>query len=154
VPDNLHARARSLISRELVEGIEATEREWLERHLETCAECAVLAGATKRAIGSLRAISIPLPPDLAGRTQFRVYLRSREIRSRERSGWLLWGSFGLSWALGIASAPLVWRGFEWLGHLAGVPNLFLKMAFGLWWGVPAAVAAGIWMLEKRRVEER
>jgi hypothetical protein len=154
MPDDDHARARILISQELVEGIAATERKWLDRHLETCAECAVLEDATGRAIGSLRAVPIPLPPDLAGRTQFRVYLRTREIQRRERSGWVLWGSFALSWVLGIASAPLVWRGFEWAGRLAGLPTVWLKLTFGLWWGVPAAIAAGIWAIEKRRIEER
>jgi hypothetical protein len=153
MPDDVHALAQNLIEREVVEGIAPPERQWLERHLESCEPCASLARLTHQAIHNLRSISVPLPLDLAGRTQFRVYLRAQELRPGRRAS-VLWISFALSWVLGIASAPLVWRGFEWAGRIAGLPTVWLKLTFGLWWGVPAAIAAGIWAIEKRRIEER
>jgi len=153
MPDDVHARAKDLIARQLVEGISASEREWLERHLGACRECAEVAETTEQAIRNLRSIPVALPPDLASRTQFRVYVRTQSMQPAGYHGWTLWVAFALCWMLGVASAPLVWRGFEWFGHFAGVPSLVLKLAFGLWWGVPAAIAAGIWTLEKRRIEE-
>jgi anti-sigma factor RsiW len=151
--DDAHARAKSLIEQEAVEGIAPAEREWLERHLETCEPCATLARLTRQAIQNLRSISVALPSDLVSRTQLRVYLRAQELRPHRRAS-VLWISFALSWGLGIASAPLVWRGFEWVGRLTGLPTVWLKLTFGLWWGVPAAIAAGIWAIEKRRIEEQ
>jgi anti-sigma factor RsiW len=151
--DDVHSRAQHLIEREAIEGIAPSERESLERHLEHCELCAGLAHQMQRAMHNLRSISVPLPPDLARRTQLRVYLRAQELRPCRRAS-TLWISFALSWALGIASAPLVWRGFEWAGRIAGLPTVWLKLTFGLWWGVPAAIAAGIWAIEKRRIEER
>lgn len=153
MPDDLHARAERLMGQEAVEGVTPAERQWLDRHLEACARCAGQARAVERAIRNLRSITVPTPPGLAGRTQLRVYLRAQELRPRP-AAWALWISFALSWLLGVASAPLVWRGFEWAGRVAGLPTLWLKLAFGLWWGIPAAIAAGIWVMEKRRIEER
>jgi hypothetical protein len=153
MPDDVHSRAQQLIECEAVEGIAPPEREWLERHLEECERCSSLVHQTHRAIHSLRSISVPLPPDLASRTQLRVYLRAQELRPYRRAS-TLWIAFALSWVLGIASAPLVWRGFEWAGRFAGLPTVWLKLTFGLWWGVPAVIAAGIWAIEKRKIEER
>ena len=152
MPDNVHARAQRLIAAGPIEGIAPADREWLDRHLETCLECTALARLTDRALRHLRSISVPLPPDLAGRTQFRVYLRAQELRPQRPLA--LWFSFALSWLLGVASAPFVWSGFEKAGHIVGLPSLWLKLAFGLWWGVPAAIAAAIWAIEKKRIEER
>lgn len=38
----------------------------------------------------------------------------------------------LCWLTGVATAPLVWRGFEWAGRLTGIPDIWLKVAPGLW----------------------
>jgi hypothetical protein len=143
-----HARAQRLILEDHAERISVEEREWLDQHLEGCLDCERLAGATEKALRSLCAVSVPLPPSLASRAQLRVYLRMEERQTRERTGWILYISCALSWGLGIASAPLVWRGFEWAGHHIGVPNLIWQMGFGLWWALPALVAAGILLIEK------
>jgi hypothetical protein len=148
-----HERAHQLIDRATIEGIEGAEREWLDHHLETCATCAALAGRTDTAIRGLRREPVELPVDLAARTQYRLSLRVRETPAR-RHAWALWLSFALSWILGIACAPLVWRGFTWAGQFAGISPLWLKLSFGLWWGLPAALAAGIWAIENRKIEER
>lgn len=152
MPDDIHVRAWQLIERQPVEGITTKERQWLEAHLEACPACTRRARATEQAIRNLRSIAVPTPPGLAARTQMRVYLRAQETRPRQ-AGWVMWTSFALSWLLGVASAPFVWRGFEWAGRLTGLPTLWLKLTFGLWWGLPAAIAAGIWVMEKRSNEE-
>lgn len=137
-----HDRAARLIAQDRVEGLSAPQQEWLEGHLENCAECAQMAAATDLAIRSLRAVSVPLPADLANRAKLRVYLRCQDTPERKSVGWVMWTACGASWAAGIASAPYVWRGFEWLGHQTGLPPLVWKMGFALWWAVPALLAAG------------
>jgi len=148
-----HARARHLIDCEAVEGLERDDREWLDRHLESCDACSAAALATERAIARLRLAPVTLPLDLAARTQYRVGLRAQEALPR-RQTWALWVSVVLSWILGIVSAPLVWRGFEWAGRYAGVPSVWLKLVFGLWWALPAGLAAAIWAMENRKIEEQ
>jgi hypothetical protein len=147
VINELHARAEGLIAKERVEGISAAEQEWLGQHLRECARCAEVANATQQALRSLRALSIPLPRELAARTQFRVRLRAQELQAREPRWRLIWAMCGASWVAGAATAPYVWRGLEWIGHRAGLPDLVWKMGFGVWWALPAIVAAAILLME-------
>jgi len=146
--EDIHARAERLILKNHVEGIRPQEREWLEQHLEACSDCDRLASATERTLRSFCTVSVPLPPSLASRTQLRMYLRMEELQTRGGGGWIFWISCALSWALGIASAPYVWRGFEWAGRHVGVPDVVWEMGFGLWWALPALVATGILLIEK------
>jgi hypothetical protein len=151
MPIDPHERAKELIAQQMVEGIGGADREWLERHIAGCDACGAHARSIENAIRNFRSTPVTLPPDLASRTQLRVYLRSRSAPAFGRT---MWVALALCWALGVASAPYVWRGFEWLGQFAGIPALILKIGFGLWWAAPAAIAGGIWMLEKRIIEER
>jgi hypothetical protein len=149
--ENLHARTEKLIAQERIEGISQSEREWLAAHLRECTSCAQVAQQTNQALRTLRAIPILLPRGLAARTQFRVQLRAQEMREREPKRRLLWIMCAMSWALGIATAPYVWRAFEWAGERLGLPRLIWEMGFGLWWTVPALVAAAIVLLENVRL---
>jgi len=139
--DDRHATAERLILQEQVEGISAEERQWLSRHLEQCADCALPARRTAEALRSLRAVSIPLPAGLADRAQLRVYWRAEELEERTREAWTMWIACGIAWILGLLTAPLVWRGFEWVGGLAGLPSLVWQTGFVVWWTAPALVAA-------------
>jgi hypothetical protein len=143
----LHARAETLIAKEHVEGISAAEQEWLGRHLLECTRCSQSAGVTREALRSLRTVSVALPRELAARTQFRVRLRAHELQTREPRWRLIWAMCGASWVGGAATAPYVWRGLEWIGHRAGLPDLVWKMGFGVWWALPAIVAAAILLME-------
>ncbi len=145
--NDLHARAETLIAKERVEGISAAEREWLGKHLRECARCLEISSATQQALRSLRALSVPLPRELAARTQFRVRLRAQELQVREPRWRLIWAMCGASWVGGAATAPYVWHGLEWIGHRAGLPDLVWKMGFGVWWALPAIVAAAILLME-------
>ena len=95
-----------------------------------------------RTVRTLRNFSIPLDPALARRTQLLVRLRAHETRKQPRL-WALWVSCALSWTLGAASAPFIWRGFEWVGHHAGLPRSILQMGFVLWWALPALAAVAV-----------
>ena len=153
--ENLHARAEKLIAQDRIEGIAQSERDWLATHLRECAACAQIAQQTDDALRTLRGLPVPLPRGLAARTQFRVQLRAQEMREREPKRRLLWIMCAMSWALGIATAPYVWRAFEWVGEHLGVPRLVWEMGFGLWWTIPALVAAAVVLLENlRQAHER
>jgi hypothetical protein len=147
--EELHARAERLIAQEHVEEISATERVWLAKHLDECTQCAAMAGATQQALASLRASSVELPRGLAGRTQMRVRMRAEELRDRAPARKLLWAITAMSWGLGVATAPWVWRGFEWLGQHTGVPKPLWEIGFVLWWAIPAIIAAAAVILEKK-----
>jgi len=148
--ENLHARAEKLIAQERIEGITQPEHDWLAAHLRECSACAQIAQQTNYALRVLRAASISLPRGLAARTQFRLQLRAQEMREREPKRRLLWIMCAMSWALGIATAPYVWRAFEWAGERMGLPRLIWEMGFGLWWTIPALVAAAVVLLENLR----
>jgi hypothetical protein len=151
VNENLHTRAERLIAQERIEGITKSEGDWLAAHLRECAACAQVAQQTSDALRTLRGLPVPLPRGLAARTQFRVQLRAQVMREREPKRRLLWIMCAMSWALGIATAPYVWRAFEWAGERLGMPRLIWEMGFGLWWTIPALVAAAIVLLESVRL---
>jgi hypothetical protein len=150
---DIHARAEELIAKERVEGISAAEEQWLGGHLRECERCAENASATEHALRSLRTLSVPFPLALASRTQFRVRLRAQELRALEPRWRMLWAACGISWAFGAVTAPYVWRALEWIGHSTGVPNLVWEVGFGLWWALPAVIAAAVVMLEKARQDD-
>jgi hypothetical protein len=153
--ENLHARAEKLIAQERIEGISQSELDWLAAHLRECSVCTQVAQQTNDALRVLRGLPIPLPRGLAARTQFRVQLRAQELREREPKRRLLWIMCAMSWALGIATAPYVWRAFEWIGDRMGLPRLLWEMGFGLWWTIPALVAAAVVLMENlRQANER
>jgi len=145
--ENLHRRALQLLAKARVEGLADSERDWLSAHLQDCEFCNEHAKQTDRALRALRTAAIPLPVDLASRTQFRVRLRAMELREREPKRRMLWLACAASWIFGIASAPFVWRLFEWLGQLTGAPKLVLEVGFGLWWTIPAVFAVIVMLLE-------
>ncbi|MGC1415442.1 MAG: hypothetical protein WA817_09185 [Candidatus Acidiferrum sp.] len=149
--ENLHARAEKLIAQERIEGISQDQRNWLAAHLRECQACSQVAQQTNDALRILRGMPIPLPRGLAARTQFRVQLRAQEMREREPKRRLLWIMCAMSWALGIATAPYVWRAFEWAGEHIGVPRLVWEMGFGLWWMIPALIAAAVVLMENARL---
>ena len=91
-----HARAEMLIAKERVEGISASELEWLGQHLRECVLCADKANATQQALRSLRTLSVPFPRELARRTQFRVRLRAQELRASEPRWRMVWMASGVS----------------------------------------------------------
>ena len=152
--ENLHTRAMQLVAKGRVEGLAGSERDWLAGHLQDCEFCNEHARETDRALRLLRTAAIPVPADLASRTQFRVRLRAMEMREREPQRRMLWLACAVSWIFGIASAPYVWRIFEWFGQLTGAPKLVVEIGFGLWWTIPALFAVIVLLLEgARRADE-
>ena len=146
--DAVHDRALKLIAQARVEGIADTDSTWLRAHLEECEFCADHARQTDRALRVMRTAAVPLPAGLASRTQFRVRLRAQELREREPKRRAMWLACAVSWAFGIASAPYVWRLFQWFGERTGVPKLVWELGFGLWWTIPALLLVVVILMEK------
>jgi hypothetical protein len=138
--ENLHERAQRLLAESVVEGLRPADETWLREHLAECLECGHRAAATQNALRALRTVPVRVPQDLAARTQLRVRLRAQETSTAASGSFWLWVVTAASWLLGVFSAPLVWRGFAWLGANFGLPKLAIEMGFVLWWAVPALVA--------------
>jgi hypothetical protein len=145
-----HQRGLQLIAKARVEGLSSSESDWLSAHLRDCEFCNEHVRQTDRALRSLRTAPIPVPADLASRTQFRVRLRAMELRQREPHRRMLWLACAASWIFGIASAPYVWRVFAWFGQRVGLPKLVWEIGFGLWWTIPAVFAVIVLLLENAR----
>jgi hypothetical protein len=149
--EQTHDRARTLIAAQQIEGLSPNDHAWLNTHLAECQSCAAENQRVDHALSTLRSTHIELPPDLASRTQFRVRLRAEELRERTHGSLILWAIAAISWALGVATAPWVWRGFEWAGNELGLPKFVWMAGIALWWLVPGLVAAGLVVLQKRGV---
>jgi len=147
---DVHARAKQLIDQHHVEGLAAQDREWLDAHLQDCAECAAVAQSTESALRALRTKAIPFPAGLASRTQFRVHLRAQQLEERAPRSLAVWAIAGVSWALGIATAPYVWQLFAFMGERLHVPKLAWELGFGLWWLIPALIAGAILLMDSPR----
>jgi hypothetical protein len=138
--ENLHERAQRLLAESVVEGLPPAEETWLRQHLAECLACAREASVAQNILRALRTVPVNVPRDLAARAQLRVRLRAHQASTATNGSFWLWAVTAASWLLGVFSAPLVWRGFAWLGANFGLPRLALEMGFVLWWTVPALVA--------------
>jgi hypothetical protein len=137
---NLHQRAQQLFAQSLVEGLSRDDQAWLDSHLQECSDCAREATCTQELLRSFRDVPVTVPRDLAARTQLRVRLRAQESAQTSTSNVLLWVITAASWLLGVFTAPLIWRGFSWVGVQLNLPRPLLEFGFVLWWTVPALVA--------------
>jgi anti-sigma factor RsiW len=151
--ENLHERAHQLLAESAVEGLRPADETWLREHLAECPACAQEANTTQNVLRALRVVPVNVPRDLAGRTQLRVRLRAQEASTAVSGRFWLWAVTAASWLLGVFSAPLVWRGFAWLGSNFGLPKLALEFGFVLWWTVPPLLAAAIILHQKVLIAE-
>ena len=148
---DVHRRAEQLMDALRVEGVSVADREWLEGHLEECDRCRAHAQANESALRKLRSLPVCVTPGLVKATQARVHLRARELNEDQIRLRALWISCAISWVLGVASAPLVWRAFEWIGRYSALPKLIWEAGFVLWWLVPAGAVAALAAWQRRRV---
>ena len=151
--DNLHERAQRLLAGSVVEGLRPADETWLHEHLAECPACAQQAAVMQNVLQALRAVPVDVPRNLAARSQLRVRLRAQETSTAAAGSLWLWVVTAASWLLGVFSAPLVWRGFAWLGANFGVPKLALEFGFVLWWTVPPLLAAAIILHQKALIAE-
>jgi hypothetical protein len=150
--EDVHQRAERLIAANRVEGLSASDREWLNLHLENCSRCAKRADSTEQALRSLRSVSVRVGPGLIRATRLRVHARALELHERRTQMTMLWVSCALSWILGALSAPFVWRVFAWLGVHYKLPAIAWQLGFALWWALPAAAVAVVLVMRRAQTE--
>lgn len=139
--ENPHARAQELFRQSLVEGLAPADQTWLAAHLRDCDACSRDAASTRELLNAFRTVPVAVPRHLTARTQMRVRLRAQQAVQASESNFLLWLVTAASWLLGVFSAPLVWRGFAWVGAQLNLPKPVLELGFVLWWAIPALIAA-------------
>jgi hypothetical protein len=145
---DVHQRAERLIVANRVEGLSASDQEWLDQHLESCTPCAQRADSTEQAVRSLRSLSVRVGPGLIRATRLRVHARALELCERRTQMTLLWVSCALSWVMGALSAPFVWRAFAWLGERSRIPAFAWQLGFALWWALPAAAVTVVLVMRR------
>jgi hypothetical protein len=151
--DDMHEQARWLIDKKQVEGLSAEEHDWLEAHLESCAQCRKQTLETERVLCALRSAAPRFDAALALTTQMRARVRARELNESAARLRALWISCALSWVLGVVSAPLLWRACAWIGYRWAISRAVWIMGFALFWVEPAAVAGAViaWRQARRAV---
>lgn len=147
--ERTHERAQKLIAQRHIEYVSSEDERWLNAHFAECESCSAEKRQLRESLSALRAMHLDLPRNLASRTQFRVRMRAEELREKEPAKKFIWAIAAVSWVLGVATAPLVWHGVEWLGQTTGAPRLLLLAGFVLWWSVPPLIAAWATLREKR-----
>jgi len=146
MPESIHQHANQLLAQRRIERLSCEDEQWLITHLAECESCVAADTRMGEALSALRTMPIELPRNLASRTQLRVRLRSEELREHGPANRLIWAVAAMSWILGLAMAPFVWRGFEWLGGELHLPKLVWATGVVLWWVVPALVATAVVLL--------
>ncbi len=137
----MHIRAERLMIASRVEPMPASDRDWLDAHLENCSTCAARAMAFDAAIRSLRAVPVRIDPAVIEATRLRMQVRARQLRGRRYPSIWLYPAVALSWAWIAACAPRLWRSFAWAAGRMDIPSPLWQMGFVLWWVVPALVVA-------------
>jgi anti-sigma factor RsiW len=140
--EDVHSRAGQLLAKARIEGITEVERVWIEEHLESCPRCAARGKSLEGAVRELRSAHPQMNPALAGTTRLRLRMRARELAEQSERQHGLWIACVISWVVGVVTAPLAWRGFEWLGEQLGLSSAVWQAGFALWWLVPAVALAG------------
>ena len=150
--NDCHERAKRLIDLDRVDGLRADDRAWLQTHLGECEDCERWTSRTDAALRALINVPVEIPPGLAAAASYRVR-REAEMRNQRRARSLgLVAGCTLSWVLGAASAPLVWKIFAWLGDEFDLPRAIWMLGFAAWWLVPASAAALLILWQRERLE--
>jgi anti-sigma factor RsiW len=152
IDDDLHERVRRLIDTRLVEGLAPSDQRWLEEHLGACEACAGRAAATDATLRALRAAPVSVPHGLAASAQLVVRRRADELHAQHTRNVALAAGCALSWLMGVASAPLVWRAFAWFGSTFDLPRAVWMVGFAFWWFVPPTAAVGVVLWYRSQAE--
>jgi len=139
----VHERARGLLAAGRVEGISGADREWLDRHLAACAQCAEEAAAVATAIDLLRASPVLADANMVRRTRLAVRQRAEDVRIDRARAVPLWIAGALSVAWMLLTIPYGWQAFAWLGQAARVPEPVWQGTFLMCWFLPATVVTAI-----------
>lgn len=144
--NDAHERARTLIALAGPEALSPTDQTWLTAHVEGCDSCRTFADNARETIHALRAIPIAAERSLVSTTQMRVRQRALELQRHRERLWLVAVSCTAVTVCALLSAVALWRGFEWLGTLAGLSPLIWQASFVVFCVTPSLVAGVLLML--------
>lgn len=144
---DIHERARMLIALAGPEANSNSEQSWLAAHLESCVTCRSFAENSAGTIRALRAIPITAGGELVAATQMRVRRRAQELQRRQERLWMVWTCCAAVTLCTAFTTAVMWRGFEWLGQQAQVPEAVWSIGFAVCYLVPS-VFAGIVLLAR------
>jgi predicted anti-sigma-YlaC factor YlaD len=140
---DVHERARSLLSRQ--QSLNATEQAWLQEHLRSCAACREYGDDMEQLVRALRSVPFAAKPALVRSTQTRVRLRATELRRQRERVWMVIVSCAFVSLFALGSTALLWRGFEWLGGWAQLPDAVWQVGFAMFWIAPTIAASFLFL---------
>jgi anti-sigma factor RsiW len=142
-----HERAFELTRDALSASLSEPERQWLDQHLATCADCAAEAASLNDSVGSLKSISVMAGAPLVAATQRRVRTAAEnaERRNRRLRPVLAVSAFASLWMAVLT--PFLWSGFAAAGRWLHTPDMLWQTAFLTAWFTPAMAGAGaaLWL---------
>lgn len=143
-----HERARELIVLAGAEDLsDGQEQAWLRAHLQECVACRDYAEAAGRAVRALRSQPWAADSALVRTTQMRVRQRALELQRQRERLWVICVCC-VAVTLGtICTTAALWRGLEWLGQQAQMPDPIWQIGLVALGWMPAIVA-GILLLAR------
>lgn len=142
--EDTHRKAQRLIIESRIKDLSRGDRIHLDDHLKNCPVCRKYADGTDTIIGRLKSTSVGMDPELLRSTQRLVRARARELNSHPGLNPVVASITAIVTLMWTAvTVPYLWRGFEWIGNLTGLPDLVWQMSFGLWWLLPALVLTAV-----------
>lgn len=140
---NEHERAFELACMEFAEAIAESDRQWLDQHLATCAECASRVQQTAELVSDLKTVTLNAGVDLVQSTQRRVRALGMQREERRRRMRPIWISSAFASAWMACTAPYLWQSFDVTGHWLHIPDLLWQMGFLVAWFTPALTGAAV-----------
>ena len=149
--DESHERAKQLLAKHLIEGVDSGERVWLERHLASCVECSSMAESLDRAVRLFRTVPLVANAELVRQTRLAVRTRAERLNTERTRSMPIWISTAVSAISVVLTTSYVWQAFAWFGRITHMPDLVWQVGFLMWWFMPATVLAGAaaWLYNTR-----
>ncbi len=146
--NDVHERARELVSGSRAQDLAAEERNWLESHLNSCSGCASYAEDVRGIVSLLRSVAVMPSPRLVSATQLRVRARAEMIRERQARLRPLWIACTVAVLISLVTTPYLWWGFQWLGHSLGLSDGVWLTGFIFMWVVPGILGIAVLIAER------
>ncbi len=149
---DIHEQARALLSQQ--QGLEAAEQVWLQEHLRSCAACREYSDDMEQLVRTLRSVPFAAKPALVRSTQMRVRVRATELRRKRERLWMVIVSCAVVSLFALGSTALLWRGFEWLGRWAQLPDAVWQVGFAMFWIAPTIAASFLFLAQGVHLVDR
>ena len=141
MPLENHDKARLLLHRCLVEEISPEVRQWLDGHLEECAECRAYADLSARAVRALDSFGVEVDPAAAVRIEKLVRSRAEAMGSAEAHAKVLWIGTTIAIFLTFTGSAVAWRSLGWLAGQWNLPSRVWQIVFAAFWLLPSLLLA-------------